>query len=259
MNDKPFFTNPLAPAIYVYEPKLSNSGFCEAHDFAVRYFGVTENHKDGPCGKAYAIPTHDSKGKLLSVSELKWHVEAFLGYARQNKELFFQVNRIGCGENAYKDEQIAQLFFKAPPNVWLPGKWRLILGTLDRARLIVYGPSDIPDADFMEHELVKKTKSWDGKFELVTEHTSVMGKKAERWMRTLELPTTPFVPDTAKFSQAAHEVVKHQMAWYSTHMIAFSDGKHEDTLAMVNIAKNYGLRISVINCTTTASSLEILT
>jgi hypothetical protein len=38
------------------------------------------------------------------------------------------VSRIGCGRDAYRDEQIAPLFTGAPPNCRMPGGWKRYLG-----------------------------------------------------------------------------------------------------------------------------------
>lgn len=259
MTTLPFFTNPLAPAKYVFESNRAGTLEHDAGVIAKEFYGAQTGQGEGATGQAYAIPVRDVNGKALSLNDIKWHVEAFLGYARQNKESFFQVSRLGCGPNLYSDEQMAALFFRAPPNVWLPGKWRLLVGTLERARLVVYGPPDLADMECITRGLHAKTSHWGGKFELITDHTTKVGQFAEEWMRAQNLPTTPFVPHSATFQDKASHMVRQQMVWYATHLIAFSDGKHEDTKDIISIARENGLRVGVIDCITTANSLEMLT
>lgn len=258
MSALPFFTNPLAPAIYVFESNRAGTFDHDAGQIAQAFYHADNSVREGASGEAYAIPVRDSKGKALSFTDIKWQVEAFLGYARQHKDSFFQVSRIACGDGMYKDEQIAPLFFRAPANVWLPGKWRLLIGTLERARLIVYGPHDVLEIGDVMQCLSDKTAHWGGKFELVTDHVSRVGSAAEQWMRDQQLPTTPFVAHHSLFGEQAADMLRKQLAWYATHLIAFSDGNDKATLDMIEVAKNQGLRVGVMKCATQSTSLHML-
>lgn len=258
MSTPPFFTNPLAPAIYVFESNRAGTFDHEAGLIAKTFYNADSSVREGASGAAYAIPVRDSKGKMLSFTDLKWQVEAFLGYARQHKDSFFQVPRLACGEGMYKDEQIAPLFFRAPANVWLPGKWRLLIGTLERARLIVHGPQDVLEINEVMQCLSEKTAHWGGKFELVTDHMSRVGSAAEQWMRNQGLPTTPFVAHHNLFGEQAPKMLLKQLVWYATHLIAFSDGNDQSTLTIIEEAKIQGLRVGVMKCATQSTSLHML-
>lgn len=56
------------------------------------------------------------------VETIKPHVEQFIDFAKEHKELFFFVTRIGCGIAGFKDKEIAPLFRTALEidNICLP-------------------------------------------------------------------------------------------------------------------------------------------
>jgi hypothetical protein len=51
------------------------------------------------------------------------YVQTFLRFAAIHRDMAFHVTRIGCGREAYDDEQIATLFVQAPANCRLPEGW----------------------------------------------------------------------------------------------------------------------------------------
>jgi hypothetical protein len=88
-------------------------------------YGVGE----GLTGNSYALPTCDWGFRPLSLDRIKTHVGNFLGFATVNRQLGFQVTRVGCGLAYYSDDQIAPLFRLAPQfNVFFDEKWRPFLG-----------------------------------------------------------------------------------------------------------------------------------
>lgn len=56
------------------------------------------------------------------VDTIKPYVDDFIEFAKQHKDLFFYVTRIGCGIAGFKDEDIAPLFAEAQfvENICLP-------------------------------------------------------------------------------------------------------------------------------------------
>lgn len=85
----------------------------------------------GRQGKSFAIPTKDYRLKPLPLDAIAIHVRGFLQYARMQKNIIFDVTRIGCGYAGYTDTDIAPLFKGAPSNCELPAGWRDYLESLE--------------------------------------------------------------------------------------------------------------------------------
>lgn len=84
---------------------------------AVDDFGAIWGQGVGLQGQCYAITTMQG-----GVETIKPYVDEYIEFAKQHKELFFYVTRIGCGIAGFRDEEIAPLFAKAIniPNIALP-------------------------------------------------------------------------------------------------------------------------------------------
>ena len=91
---------------------------------AYKKFGAVMGQGVGLQGQSYAIPTMQG-----GVETIKPYVDEFIEFAKQHKELFFYVTRIGCGIAGFKDEEIAPLFARAAfiGNVSLPISFASIL------------------------------------------------------------------------------------------------------------------------------------
>lgn len=88
------------------------------------HHGAIYGQENGRQGNSYAIPTKDVYLRSLPLDTIKFYVDVFLEYARNNPEESFFVTRIGCGLAGYSDEDISPLFKDAPPNCELPLTWR---------------------------------------------------------------------------------------------------------------------------------------
>ena len=91
---------------------------------AVKEKGAIYGKGVGRMGNSYAIPTMNSKMQILPLDKITLFINAFIQYAKNNKDLVFEVNRIGCDLAGYKDKDIAPLFKYAPCNCVLPKGWR---------------------------------------------------------------------------------------------------------------------------------------
>ena len=80
-------------------------------------FGAIMGQGVGLQGQSYAIPTMQG-----GVETIRPYVDEFIEFARNHKELFFYVTRIGCGIAGFKDSEIAPLFKDAlgVDNICLP-------------------------------------------------------------------------------------------------------------------------------------------
>lgn len=94
-------------------------------------WGAKWGQASGLQGRTYSIPT---KGKsmniILPVSEIKFYVDTFIEFAKENPNLTFLVTEIGCGLSKFKPKDIAPLFEGAIEleNVHLPTRfWHKLL------------------------------------------------------------------------------------------------------------------------------------
>lgn len=103
--------------IFVFGSNLAGAHGGGAARIAVEDFGAIWGQGVGLQGQCYAIPTMQG-----GVETIKPYVDEFIEFAKQHKELFFYVTRIGCGIAGFSDEDIAPLFkdAKGLDNVVLP-------------------------------------------------------------------------------------------------------------------------------------------
>lgn len=85
-------------------------------------FGAKWGVGNGHEGQTYAIPTKDTKLKVLDLDSIETYVKQFLAYAAQHPELNFLVTPIGTGYAGIDPTDIAPMFKAAVDmtNVWLP-------------------------------------------------------------------------------------------------------------------------------------------
>ncbi len=89
-------------------------------------WGAKYGQASGIQGRTYGIPTKDSSvRRVLSISEIKPYVDAFIEFAKNNPHLTFLVTEIGCGLSNYKPKEIAPLFKEAVSviNIHLPSRF----------------------------------------------------------------------------------------------------------------------------------------
>ena len=112
-----FIKSLKADEIFVFGSNLAGAHGGGAARIAVEDFGAIWGQGVGLQGQSYAIPTMQG-----GVETIKPYVDEFIGFAKQHRELFFYVTRIGCGIAGFRDEEIAPLFANAKKleNVALP-------------------------------------------------------------------------------------------------------------------------------------------
>ena len=74
----------------------------------------------GPTGRSFAIPTKDFAINTLSLESVRFYVDIFLLYAKENPHLTFRLTPIGCGLAGFTVEEIVPLFDAATSNVLPP-------------------------------------------------------------------------------------------------------------------------------------------
>lgn len=111
-------------AIFVFGSNLAGRHGAGAAKFALENHGAKYGTGWGHVGNSFAIPTKDEHIKTLPLTKIKFYVDQFIGYAKSNPKLTFQVTAIGTGLAGYKHSDIAPMFKDAPANCILPAGWR---------------------------------------------------------------------------------------------------------------------------------------
>lgn len=113
--------------IFVFGSNLAGIHGAGSAKEALNYHGASYGKGIGRQGNSYAIPTMDKNFEVLSLQEIKRHIDNFLIYAEDNPDLEFNVVEIGCGIAGYTPQDIAPMFLTAPENVKLSAKFKDIL------------------------------------------------------------------------------------------------------------------------------------
>ena len=113
--------------IWVFGSNLAGIHGAGAAKVAKLKFGAQHACGKGPTGRAYAIPTKDTKLRPLNINIVESGVRDFLQYASLFPEKRFFVTRVGCGLAGFLDEQIAPMFISATSNCSLPKDWKAFI------------------------------------------------------------------------------------------------------------------------------------
>ena len=257
-------TAPLHPsqtAVFVFGSNRRGVHGAGAAKHAARWCGAARGQGEGPMGATpygdrvlpacYAIPTKADPHTPLSLDEVARHIEAFLHYARSCPTLTFQVTRIGCGLAGFTDTQIAPLFDEAPDNCLLPGLW-LRRRDPQVARVIVAGSRGITDRAlvFQKVEALTRRLWLSSGFEIVSGLAQGPDTLAIGWADWAGFAgrVARFPAEWARYGKPAGMIRNQQMAWHSTHLIAFWDGQSPGTRGMIETAKRDGLTVRVVRC-----------
>lgn len=110
--------------VFVFGSNLSGFHGGGAAAVAMRKFGAIWGQGVGLQGQSYGIPTMQG-----GVETIKPYVDQFIDFAKEHKELFFYVTRIGCGIAGFVDGDIAPLFADAVgvENICLPASFVKVL------------------------------------------------------------------------------------------------------------------------------------
>jgi hypothetical protein len=209
------YRNLLSDTIFVFGSNLAGQHLGGAAAFAVKHFNAEFGIGEGPTGKSYAVPTKDEHLDSLPLTDIQWHVEQLLAYARTQRDARFQVTRLDCGIAGFSDAQIAPMFKKTSDNLFVPGRWLVLNRQLDRARLFVEGDF-LVKAERIEKTLNECTAPWGKNIEVVTTGIGAVNDIVRAWARRKELPWTPFLADKDKFGDDSEVILDDQLAWYCT-------------------------------------------
>lgn len=110
-------TELLDDEIFVFGSNLEGLHAGGAAYTAMERFGAIWGQGVGLQGQSYGIPTMHG-----GIKDIKPYVDEFIKFAKDHKEYFFYVTRIGCGIAGFLDEEMAPLFNDAIgiDNICLP-------------------------------------------------------------------------------------------------------------------------------------------
>ncbi len=123
MTEDDALTDPAVRDVFVFGSDLAGRHRSGDALQALRHYGAQYGRGLGLQGQSYAIPVRDEQDRLLPIPVIARYVQAFLRFATNYPTVVFRVTRVGCGRDAYRDEQIAPLFAGAPQNCRLPKGW----------------------------------------------------------------------------------------------------------------------------------------
>jgi len=113
--------------IFVFGSNLAGIHGAGAAREALERYGAIPRAGIGRNGMSYAIPTKDFHIKTMPLASIAAHVDDFINYALEHRELQFFITPIGTGLAGYTHAQIAPMFRHAPDNCELPEEWKELL------------------------------------------------------------------------------------------------------------------------------------
>lgn len=109
--------------IFVFGSNLSGIHGAGSARHAMEKHGAVYGAGVGLTGNSYAIPTKDKNINTMSLYDIKPYVYDFIKFAKENKDMYFNIVAIGCGLAGYKHIQIAPMFEDAPSNCNFIMEW----------------------------------------------------------------------------------------------------------------------------------------
>lgn len=115
--------------IFVFGSNFAGIHGAGAAALAHKKFGAVWKKGVGLYGQSYALPTKDHQIVTLSLSDIEYQIDLFLGTTHLFPQLEFLVTKIGCGLAGYSVEDIAALFKgkEISSNVILPESFSKII------------------------------------------------------------------------------------------------------------------------------------
>jgi len=110
--------------VFVFGSNLAGRHGKGAAYHAMKEWGAEYGVGVGPTGRAYAIPTKDSKFQTLDIHTIMGYVRKFFEYAEDNPHILFIFTAIGTGLAGHEARDIARALeaYKIPWNVYVSGK-----------------------------------------------------------------------------------------------------------------------------------------
>jgi len=112
-------------------------------------------------------------------------------------------------------------------------------------RIIVAGGRDFNDYELLKEKLDKLNKHLN-RFEVVSGKARGADSLGERYARENDLPIAEFPADWDTHGKKAGFLRNADMADYADGCVVFWDGKSKGTQHMINLAKEKGIQLAVV-------------
>jgi len=125
----------LQKLVFVFGSNLDGIHGAGAARYAFRLgapWGLGEGyHFDSKTRRGtYALPTKGHRIRLMNLDQVQTHIQRFMKFAYDHKDLQFQVTQVGCGLGGFSKKQIAPLFKDAAyegSNCLFDESWKYLL------------------------------------------------------------------------------------------------------------------------------------
>lgn len=113
-------------------------------------------------------------------------------------------------------------------------------------KIIVAGSRDFSNYSLLKDKL-DRAKEHFGIFEVVSGTANGADSLGERYAEENNLPIKRFPADWDQYGKSAGYIRNEEMAEYSDGCIVFWDGESKGTKHMIDLAKKYNIKLSVVN------------
>jgi len=247
-------TVPVTEPVFVFGSNIAGNYETGYGAFAVAFHGAVAGKGNGMQGNSYAIPTHDSGLHLLPLEVIENYINIFLAHAATHKQTIFQINRIGCANTEYRDEQIAPLFKGAGANCRLPGLWLRILDDESPLRIIVHDPDallgHLPAQECLDEFFSINLPLWGMEsVEIVSvgQPKSMVANdvyaRAHKFRHRIIGANQNFYGGETELARSLKAV------WYATHLVCFVDPDQTNDIKhvrLISLASRNGLMVEEV-------------
>jgi hypothetical protein len=213
-------------------------------EFAYKYKGAIQGEGYGIHGQSFAIPTTDRNQQKLPLNQIKIYVDSFIHYAKNNPQLSFQVNEIGCNNDGYRHTDIAPLFKNCSKNCILSGLWNTYLFN-NESRIIINIDSDINDEAFVFEKINNIISKLSNKIIIVHNNSNMLINKYCQ-MNNLD---TAVLPIDESYSTTEYAYIRNinDLTWYGNHIINIFKSKSFYNEMIVELAKKENIPLRNID------------
>lgn len=260
----------LQKSVFVFASSMSGELKSSSARYAARLHGAIPGTPEGlllaeDAPAAYALPLLNQEGQPLPFDWMARAVESLFAFAQERGDLMFQVPRLDLDVRLPEGQEIASLFDQAPENFLLSGLWHVRTHPGDH-RLIVAGSRQIgaprktktaAEAELdrarvqFEREAVfasldRLTANLAGRIEVVSGMAAGPDTLGGEWAAARGHSVQPLPAQWNLYGKSAGMLRNSQMAWYSTHLVAFWDRTSRGTQHMIQDARRNGLAVRVV-------------
>ncbi|MGD9601322.1 MAG: hypothetical protein AB7O21_08355 [Gammaproteobacteria bacterium] len=242
----PSRSTPHVEPTFVFGARVNGQSNEPSAATAIRYHGADPFAWHGPTGNAYALPCQGSDGAPLGPRALTNYLDEFFRFAQANPEQRFRVARLGCGDAAMRDADMAKLWRQAPKNCALPAVWQKELAHPELARILVFDPL-VRLKSALWREILARFLSLNLPLWGVTrcEFVSSAGPRGSQCTadaaKELGYPHREIRADPGYYKEHADTASDFLAIWHATHLLSVTDPDQTSVPSHVRLV-NYAMR-----------------